>query len=145
MVYQDATFTTDINICAEKSSESVQIMAPTAYIAVHGGAGVHALKHEKEIKRALRKYVSFFSKLKQGVTILDRACTYALSAATTQTETSDADLENIHLSLTMVEYAIKVLEDDEHFNAGYFFLGYSWLIECKVVHALALSLPNVQP
>ena len=28
------------------------------------------------------------------------------------------------MSLTMVEYAIKVLEDDEHFNAGHFFLGF---------------------
>jgi len=80
-------------------------MTPIAYIAVHGGAGVHALKHEKQIKHALRK-----------------ACTSALSA-TIQTETSnsprhDTDSENIHTSLTMVEYAIKVLEDDEHFNAG---------------------------
>ena len=30
-------------------------MTPIAYIAVHGGAGVHALKHEKQIKHALRK------------------------------------------------------------------------------------------
>ncbi|KAF8813801.1 N-terminal nucleophile aminohydrolase [Phlegmacium glaucopus] len=80
-------------------------MTPIAYIAVHGGAGVHAPKHEKEIKHALRK-----------------ACTLALSG-TTQTETSnspqDGDSENTHMSLTMVEYAIKVLEDDEHFNAGF--------------------------
>lgn len=52
-----------------------------------------------------------------------RACTYAISA-TTQAETSNsprhADSENIHTSLTMVEYAIKFLEDDEHFNAGHF-------------------------
>jgi isoaspartyl peptidase/L-asparaginase-like protein (Ntn-hydrolase superfamily) len=105
-------------------------MATIAYIAVHGGAGVHAFKHEKEIKRALRKYVFFlFLSInwnKESFWSFTRACSYALSV-TTQTETSNSsrhqgDLENTHnTSLTMVEYAIEVLEDDEHFNAGHFF------------------------
>ncbi|TFK44390.1 asparaginase [Crucibulum laeve] len=65
-----------------------------AYVAVHGGAGVHSRKHEKEIKKALRD-----------------ACTNALSAVRlTPTMTT---------GLAMVETAICALEDDPCLNAGY--------------------------
>jgi isoaspartyl peptidase/L-asparaginase-like protein (Ntn-hydrolase superfamily) len=70
--------------------------------------------------------MSFFflssDQLKQGDFFSSgRACTYALSATTHAETPQNVDSENTHTSLTMVEYAIKVLEDDEHFNAGHFF------------------------
>ena len=42
-------------VCVCVRSYLHKTMTPVAYIAVHGGAGVHALKHEKQIKRALQK------------------------------------------------------------------------------------------
>ena len=89
--------------------------------------------------------------MKFFILYLVRACTYALSA-TIQTETSNpprhTDSENIHTSLIMVEYAIKVLEDDEHFNAGHFFSQVpdtlaSGLIECKVIVCLRFPVQYV--
>lgn len=64
------------------------------------------------------KFFSFF--------VRARACTSALSA-TIQTETSNSPRHDTdsEYSLNMVEYAIKVLEDDELFNAGHFFLFFS--------------------
>ncbi|KJA20720.1 hypothetical protein HYPSUDRAFT_141856 [Hypholoma sublateritium FD-334 SS-4] len=59
------------------------------YIAVHGGAGAHGITHEKEVKRALRN------------TAPDGASNGGESA------------------LSMVEFAITVLENDGHLNAGY--------------------------
>ncbi|KAF8973118.1 nucleophile aminohydrolase, partial [Flammula alnicola] len=81
-------------------------MSPVAYIAVHGGAGVHALNREQEVKRALRI-----------------ACSKGLSSISNPSKAPEStSVENVlsgSASLAIVEHAIAVLEDDEHLNAGY--------------------------
>ncbi|KAH7929843.1 N-terminal nucleophile aminohydrolase [Leucogyrophana mollusca] len=62
------------------------------YVAVHGGAGHHAVGTEQQVKRALK-----------------RACTVAIHASVLTSSSA----------LTIVEQAISVLEDDECLNAGY--------------------------
>ncbi|KAF9529185.1 nucleophile aminohydrolase [Crepidotus variabilis] len=71
-------------------------MFPHAFIVVHGGAGVHGTKSEKEVKQALKN-----------------ACTKALTL-------SDLTYSGSRYSpRSLVERSIRVLEDDEHLNAGY--------------------------
>jgi len=36
----------------------------SAFIAVHGGAGVHRINNEKEVKQALKKCAKFLTSLK---------------------------------------------------------------------------------
>ncbi|KAF8160804.1 nucleophile aminohydrolase [Crassisporium funariophilum] len=97
-------------------------MAQTAYIAVHGGAGVHGMSNEKEIKRALRKCVP--ARLLQNEmphrNALLRACAAALESSMDATKPPYSERsERESPGLDMVENAIRVLEDDEHLNAGY--------------------------
>ncbi|KAF8348325.1 asparaginase [Amanita rubescens] len=68
-------------------------MSGNVYVAVHGGAGNHSRTTEKEIKQCLRQ-----------------ACMHAISSAQ-QTENPS--------SLSVVESAISILEDNPRFNAGY--------------------------
>ncbi|KAF5380495.1 hypothetical protein D9615_004576 [Tricholomella constricta] len=69
-----------------------------AYIAVHGGAGMHSHAREKEVKQALRL-----------------ACKAALKDPTTPKVEAD---DSNHIPLDMVGDAIAILEDDPHLNAG---------------------------
>ena len=85
---------------------------------------MQASTHSSTRKRSNAHYESMslsFSSFLLNWNIHLRACTYALSVTETSNSPGHADSKNIHTSLTMVEYAIQVLEDDEHFNAGHFF------------------------
>ncbi|KAF8904472.1 asparaginase [Gymnopilus junonius] len=75
------------------------------YIAVHGGAGFHSMKYEKEIKGALRRY--------------DRSCTFSDAPSNQLPSVGWSRHNSPNASLSMVENAICVLEDVEHLNAGY--------------------------
>ncbi|KAF8740783.1 hypothetical protein AX14_007161 [Amanita brunnescens Koide BX004] len=68
-------------------------MGRIVYVAVHGGAGNHSRTGEKEIKQCLRQ-----------------ACIHAISSAQ---QTGDFS------SISAVESAISILEDNPRFNAGY--------------------------
>ncbi|KAF5322832.1 hypothetical protein D9619_002038 [Psilocybe cf. subviscida] len=81
-------------------------MTSCAYIAVHGGAGIHSAKRDKEVKTALKS-----------------ACTAALSYGLDNSRLTSGDDHTAHTeeitSLRMVEEAICVLENDECLNAGH--------------------------
>lgn len=106
-----------------------------SYIAVHGGAGFHGMRYEKEIKRALRRYdgpwhrSGINSEWTWNLYQYIRACVAGLSAATNSRLFSDVSDQlsstagssspsSPASSLSMVESAICVLEDEEHLNAG---------------------------
>jgi len=78
------------------------------FVAVHGGAGRHGTKYEKDIKKALRRFaLAQFTIPPRSIQRRYRACTLALEATPTTG------------SLNGAEIAIRVLEDHELFNAGY--------------------------
>ncbi|PPR05836.1 hypothetical protein CVT26_010116 [Gymnopilus dilepis] len=80
-----------------------------SYIAVHGGAGFHGTKYEKEIKQALRRH--------------DLPTVLCSKAPVTNTivhpDGERGPDSSSSSSLSMVEDAICVLEDEQHLNAGY--------------------------
>ncbi|KDR75208.1 hypothetical protein GALMADRAFT_98482 [Galerina marginata CBS 339.88] len=81
-------------------------MSSAAYIAVHGGAGVHGTDHEMEIKQALRRACV------AGLSTIANSWPIASDVAGgLRTATSSP-------SLGMVEQGISILEDEERLNAG---------------------------
>lgn len=74
---------------------------PDAYIAVHGGAGVHGQAVDKDVRRVLRQ-----------------ACSRAMGVVSNANGDHDVEGE-LFPSLAMVESATTVLEDDPALNAGY--------------------------
>lgn len=82
--------------------------SPQYIVAVHGGAGYHAVADEAQLKKALKTYVALFPGLTNGLfRLLDRACKKAIG-----------DLQTDGSSAVAVEKAIEVLEDDPLLNAG---------------------------
>ncbi|KAF8200676.1 hypothetical protein BJ912DRAFT_946722 [Pholiota molesta] len=78
-------------------------MSAVGYIAVHGGAGTHGTRNEKEVKSALRK-----------------ACSEGLSSLSASASPANLDTEAPlgTSALLMVEQAVVVLENEVHLNAG---------------------------
>ncbi|KAL1724032.1 nucleophile aminohydrolase [Schizophyllum commune] len=86
------------------------------FIAVHGGAGYHAVEDRKATKNALKTSVRTALEL----------CKAEDSSTVSRSATGDGHLSNAAtaevdagLALSAVEAAIRVLEDDPILNAGY--------------------------
>jgi hypothetical protein len=101
--------------CASSAFEA-RLFIMVTYVAVHGGAGVHARHSDPDVKRSLRLWVisssTFSPRSHQGwSTPIDRifsACASALQALDKEPSRS----------LDAVEMAVSVMEDSPFLNAG---------------------------